>query len=103
MKKYLLGVIALILVVAFSSFTIYKHHKKPTQANLYWYTVVAGAYGTRQNNTPITKDDAMNGPAPITSCQDIETQPLCLAGSTSSNATGSVGSPDFEHRIKQSQ
>jgi hypothetical protein len=103
MKKYLLGVIALVLVVAFSSFTIYKHHKKPAQASLYWYTVAAGTYGTRLNNTPITKDEAMNGAAPITPCQDVETQPLCLAGSTSSNATGSVGNPDFEHRIKQSQ
>jgi hypothetical protein len=103
MKKYLLGVIALILVVAFSSFTIYKHHKKPVQPALYWYTVTNANYGVRQNDVPLTKDDAMNGPAPITICQDNLAQPFCLVGSSSSNATGSVGSPDADHSIRRTQ
>lgn len=78
MKKYLLGFIAFLLVVAVSAFTMVKKEKVTTSGTYYWYPIENNQVdGPKLNSTKVDKTTAMST---LTICED-ETATLCIAGS----------------------
>jgi len=88
MKKYVTGLVAVILAISFSAFTPTGKSNHTTLTKYYWYPVdnVANEIaGTAINpNSLKDKDEAMAG-ASVTSCQDNQGQPLCVVGSSDPN------------------
>ncbi|HUC81383.1 MAG TPA: MauE/DoxX family redox-associated membrane protein [Flavisolibacter sp.] len=82
MKKYLLGVFAVILAVSLSAFTTSKPVQKPVGPVLYWYHVSGTqTVGSKINSSQIDKDGAMST---LTDCDDQATE-FCLYGSSNPN------------------
>jgi hypothetical protein len=104
MKKYLFGFFALICALAFSAYTYPSKTKKATTEDaLYWYTIGGdGKLAVQQNQSPLTKTEAMTGATAITDCPDDSSAPLCLVGTDSPDDEGQpAGSPVLDHRIKE--
>lgn len=82
MKKYLLGICAVVLAISFSAFSSVKSSKpaKFTTPYQYWYNTQQN--GTKINviesgMTGLTKDEVFE----LTECQDDDVIPVCLVGS----------------------
>ena len=102
MKKYLLGIFAIIVAISLSAFSVDKNVKvKKTNRvlNFYgqWYHTIddGNKVGTRfYNSTPISKTTA----TPLSGCPDEEV-PVCAVGSNTTltfgaNIPGSEGNDD---------
>src|SRR5258708_429480 len=99
MKKYLLGLFAVVLAVSFSSF---KAQKKASDQNpYYWYHVVAGETiggPISPEAGKVTKDQALMDN--YTTCPDSGAD-VCLFGSDDGDLDEEtpVGSPSAERRV----
>lgn len=90
MKKYLLGLIALVLAVGFSAFTNTKKSTNDADLAYFWYSINGTVLGSRLGDvsgtpTTYTQTAAMN--AGLTPCLDNGSV-LCIAGKTQSNQAG---------------
>lgn len=84
MKKYLLGIIAVVMAIGFSAFTTVKKQGNTFFGSYYWYPIANGEIsGPKLNATTVNKVTAMNTPS-ITTCEDNDA-PLCVAGSSNPN------------------
>lgn len=93
MKKYLLGLIAVILAIGFSAFTSDSHPNQKTGTTYYWYPIVNNQIdGSKLNSTKVDKATAMSS---LTTCEDISTS-LCIAGSDQSNLGQGDAVPDSQ-------
>lgn len=86
MKKYLLGLFAVILAIGFSAFTNVHHSKNKTETPYYWYevnNVLSETDGATVNpDGKEIKDDMLSAP-----CDDSGS-PVCLAGFSSEVPSG---------------
>jgi hypothetical protein len=99
MKKYLLGIVALVLAIGFSAFTTNKAIKSTKNiTSLYWYEVVAGL-----TSGPWVFHDTKAVVIGLQDCQDHPMRPICLFGSTDNGLDGaSVAGYDAAHSILES-
>ena len=73
MKKYLAGIIAIVMAIGFSAFT--SSTKPSSTEDLYWYPV-EGMVTTGPYVTHSSEEEAKNE-----FCPDTPNQPVCLFGS----------------------
>jgi hypothetical protein len=96
MKKYLLGIIAVVLAVGFSAFTAIKPIKKTKDPEtLYWYAVengfTSGGYIAHAQKPTVILNQG---------CKDTPLHDICLVGSEDNDLDGvSVTGFDSDHRI----
>lgn len=94
MKKYLLGLVAVVLAIGFSAFTNARIERKPTSGMYYWYPVdeFGQTTGAAIDNAHLR--DKTFAEQNFTSCTDVVDKPYCLLGSDVNNlTTGSLITP----------
>jgi hypothetical protein len=108
MKKYLLGLFAIVLAVGFSAFTNTSKVVKPKKASqdYYWYPVSSGLISGPAINSAAFMDKGEATTNNPFGCHDLASE-VCLVGETSSTlsvgTTPSAPTPDEDNRIKKDE
>lgn len=94
MKKYLLGLVAVVLAIGFSAFTKAKVESKRTFGTYYWYPVDEFGQTTGPTYDNSSMSDKTFAEQNFTSCTDVSGKPYCLLGSSNNSlSTGSLITP----------
>lgn len=84
MKKYLLGILAIVLAIGFSAFTTGKKSSSGVGKldGLYWYFYNGSQITSQVGITSLTKEDAIVE----SGCEDDQNEPICAYGYTTAQS-----------------